>query len=298
MIGTRFVWPTALFAMLAVAVLPLDARAAHAQRDTTSPAAVAMRTGVRQDLDGNTAAARRIFQGLIDSAATPEARSAAERAMAMSYAFDGDCKNTVKYEQKVIDYWHSREHAEPQTAFFEEGEIADEAARVCIDAGDLGAAEHWYRVGYELGTKEPPPLKHPRSLWEFRLAHALGRLAARRGDTTEAKRQIDAARRILDGDSAMAAQQERFFPYLVGYVALYTNDSRTALAQFQKAIAMKGNERDPFLLCLLGMTYERMGSMDTAKGYYQQAVDLATAHNPPSAFVHRFVRSKLGPPGP
>ncbi len=230
---------------------------------------------------------------MIDSVTDPAVKAAAQRAMAMSYAFDGDCANTVKYEAMVIAYWQTREQAEPQNAFYQEGEMANEGARVCIDAGDLEAAEQWYRKGYELGMKEPEPRTHPASLWEFRLAHALGRIAARRGDTTEAKRQIANARRALDGDSAMAAQQERFFPYLVGYVALYTHDLKTAEAELTKAIGMRGNDRDPFMHCLLAMTYERLGRADEAKALYRKAYDMATAHNPPAAFVRRFVREKL-----
>src|ERR1051325_7370000 len=100
--------------------------------------------------------------------------------MAMSYALGGDCADAVKYEEMVIAYWGPREAAEPQNAFFQEGETANEAARVCIDAGDLDAAEKYYRRGSELGLKEPEPRTHPKSLWDFRLAHALGRLAAQR----------------------------------------------------------------------------------------------------------------------
>lgn len=278
------------------AALSFAAPSLAAQRDTTNPAAVAMREGARLDRDGETSRARVIFQRLIDSAATPEARAAAQRAMAMSYAFDGDCPNTLRYEAMVIAYWQTREQAEPQNAFYQEGEMANEGARVCIDAGDLAAAEQWYRRGYALGTKEPDPRTHPASLWEFRLAHALGRLAARRGDTVEAAQQIAAARRILDGDTAMAAQQARFFPYLVGYVALYTDHLATADSALSAAIALEGNERDPFMHCLLAVTYERMGQRERADALYRQAYDMALGHNPPAAYVRPLVRKKLGLP--
>ncbi len=258
----------------------------------------AMREAVQLDLAGNGAQARRLFQGMIDSAATPAARAAAQRAMAMSYAFDGDCANTMRYEDSVIAYWTTREQAEPQNAFYQEGEMANEGARVCLEAGDVAAAERAYRRGYELGTKEPEPRTHPRSLWDFRLAHALGRIAARRGDAAEARRQVAAARRLLDGDSAMAAQQERFFPYLAGYVALYTNDLPGAERELTRAVALRGNERDPFLRCLLAMTYERQGKAAEARASYRQAYDLATAHNPPAAFVRPFARRKLGAAAP
>ena len=254
-----------------------------------------MRRAFQLDLADSTAPARAIFQGVIDTATDPAAKAAARRAMAMSYAFGGDCANTVRYESQVIAYWATREQVDPQNAFYQEGEIADEAARVCLDAGDAQAAEQWYRRGYELGVREPAPPTHPRSLWEFRIAHALGRIAARRGDTVEAQRQIAAARRILDGDSAMAAQQERFFPYLVGYVALYTGDLATAETQLTRAVALRGNERDPYLRCLLAITYQRQGKADAAAGAFRQAFDLATGHNPPAAFVRPYARRALGP---
>jgi tetratricopeptide (TPR) repeat protein len=268
-------------------------RLARAQPGIGAPSP-AMQRAVHLDLEGATAQARVIFQALIDSALDPAARAAAQRAMAMSYAFDGDCTNTVKYEEMVIAYWATRETADPQNAFYQEGEMANEAARVCIDAGDLATAEQWYRRGYDLGVKEPAPPTHPRSLWAYRLAHALGRVAARRGDTAEARRRIADARRILDGDSAMASQQERFFPYLVGYVALYTNDLATAEAQLRKAVDT--SQRDPFMRCLLAQTLERLGRQAEANAAYRQAYDLAVGHNPPAALVRPFVRRKLGLP--
>lgn len=244
------------------------------------------------DVLGATADARTIFQKRIDTAPDAAAKAAAQRAMAMSYAFDGDSKNTVKYEEMVILYWISREKVEPQNAFYQQGEMANEAARVCIDAGDLDAAEKWYRKGTELGLKEPEPKTHPKSLWDYRLTHALGRIAARRGDKVEAQKQIAAARKILDSDPKMAEAQERYFPYLVGYVALYTGDLKTAETELTKATSANGN--DPFMKCLLGLTYEKLGQADKAKDQYQQAYSAATAHNPPAAFARPFARKKLG----
>ena len=263
---------------------------AQMQPDTSqSP----LRQAGRLDTQGRTAEARVIFQRLIDSAAASKA--AAYRAMAMSYAFDGDCPNTVKYEEMVIAYWKTREREEPQNAFYQQGEMANEAARVCIDVGDLDTAEKYYRLGSELGLKEPESRTHSKNLWDFRLHHALARLAARRGDKAEARRQVDAARRALDGaDTAMVSQQQRFFPYLVGYVALYANDLKTAEAELTKAVAMRGNDRDPFMHVLLATTYEKLSQPDKAKATYQKAYDLATAHNPPAAFARPFARKKLG----
>jgi len=272
-----------------------DAIAAVKQELAANP--LSNRAATLLDTLGATAEARIVFQRIIDAAAEPAAKAAAQRAMAMSYAFDGDCASTVKYEQMVIAYWVTREQAEPQNAFYQQGEMANEAARVCIDAGDLAAAEKWYRTGTELGLKEPAPQTHPKSLWQYRLAHALARIAARRGDKAEAQRQVAAARAALDGDPAMAAQQERFFPYLVGYVALYTNDLKTAETELNKAIATQGNQNDPFMVCLLAMTAKKLGDGARARDLYKKAYDLATAHNPPAAFTRPFARKKLAAAG-
>jgi Tfp pilus assembly protein PilF len=94
----------------------------------------------------------------------------------------------------------------------------------------------------------------------------------------------------------MAAAQERFYPYLVGYVALYLGDLAKAEAELGKALAIQGNARDPFMHALLAMTYEKQGRADKAREYYQKAYDLATAHNPPAAFTRPFARKKLGLP--
>ncbi len=249
--------------------------------------------GTVLDLMGKGAEARKLFQKAIDAAPDASAKANAQRQMAMSYAFEGDCRNTVKYEQMVIAYWVTREPAEPQNAFYQQGEIANEAARVCIDAGDLETAATWYKKGAELGLKEPGNETHPKSLWNFRLEHALARIAARQGNKAEAHKRVVAAKAALDGDPKMAGQQARFFPYLTGYVALYTGDTKQALDELQKAVAMQGNAADPFLQCLLGMTYEKLGEKEKAMECYRKA-STTTAHNPPAAFARPFTRKKLG----
>jgi tetratricopeptide (TPR) repeat protein len=259
-----------------------------------TPRGDSLRQAQRLDVDGKHAEARAIFQKLIDNAPDPAAKAVAQRRMAMSHGFEGHCAETVRYEEMVIDYWKTREKEEPQNAFYQEGEMANEAARICIDAGDLATAERMYKRGSELGNKEPEPRTHPRSLWDYRLAHALARLAARKGDKAEAQRQVAEARKILDADPTMAANQERFFPYLTGYVALYTNDLATAQADLTKALSMQGNSNDPFMNALMGMVHEKMGHASVAKEWYQKAYDMGTAHNPPAAFARPFARKKLG----
>lgn len=287
-------WTRVVVAGSLLALASLTSSAAAQQGGDRTPRGDSLRQAQRLDIDGKYAESRAIFQKLVDNAPDPLAKSAAQRRMAMSHGFEGHCSEVVRYEEMVIDYWKTREKEEPQNAFYQEGEMANEAARLCIDAGDLTTAERMYKRGTELGNKEPEPRTHPKSLWDFRMAHAYARLAAQKGDKAEAQRQVAAARKALDSDPTMAANQERFFPYLTGYVALYTNDLATAQTDLTKALSMQGNSTDPFMHVLMGMTHEKMGHADVAKEWYQKAYDMATQHTPPSAFARPFTRKKLG----
>ena len=277
------------------AALLLPASPAHGQGGAGGQPSP-MRQAQQLDTDGKHAEAKVLFQRLIDEATDPAAQAAAQRRMAISWAFEGNCAKAIEYEEKVIAYWVTREAAEPQNAWYQQGEMANEAARVCVDAGYLDLAEQGYRRGRELGLREPVPNTHPKSLWDFRLAHALARIAAQRGNKEEAARQVAVAKRVLDSDSTMAVQQGRFYPYLTGYVALFTGDLTTAETELARALAMPGNQNDPFIHALLGMTHEKMGHTEPARALYQRAFDLATGHNPPAAFTRPFTRKKLGVP--
>src|SRR5438270_3444285 len=170
-----------------------DAMALYRKTLTSSPDSLAANNamGVALDLKGQSADARKYFAKAIEVAPTAQARASATRAMAMSYAFEGNCKKAGELEQKVIDYYAQ------QQDYFQQGEVADEAARVCIDAGDLDAAAKWYQLGHDLGLREPDIKPDRKDLWDFRLEHALARIAARRGNKAEADKHMAAAKAIL-----------------------------------------------------------------------------------------------------
>ncbi|MGH9481048.1 MAG: hypothetical protein ACRD1L_03055 [Terriglobales bacterium] len=249
------------------------------------------RQATQLDLAGQGEQARALWQMEIAAAATPAAKAAAERNLAMSWAFSGNCAKTVEYENRVIAYWQTREAAEPANAFYQQGEMADEAARVCIDLGDLDAAAEMYQKGHSLGLKEPNLPAGRKDLWEYRYEHALARLAARRGQHAEAERHVAAARKNLDqmqaDDAQLYQQQIGFFPYLTGYVAYYDGDYQTAIADFQK-----DTRHDPFITAMIGMTYEKQGDKAQAIAAYTEAAK-ASGHNPPAAFARPFARKKL-----
>jgi len=231
------------------------------------------------DLMGKSEDARNYFQHAIEKADTPEHKAQAQRAMAMSYAFEADCGKTVEYEQQVFDYFGTVKN------FFQQGEIADEAARVCIDSGDLDRAEKWYKTGHDSGLKEPDIKPARTDLWNFRWEHAKARLAARRGNRGEAQKHVAAAKTILD--KGTNPEQAPFFPYLEGYVAFYSGDYNAALTEL-----MKANQNDPFIQCLLAQTYEKLGQKDKAIELYKKAA-AATSHNPPAAYAVPFSKKRL-----
>lgn len=258
-----------------------DALALYLKTLQTSPTSVPanIAAGSVLDLKGQGEDARKYFQKAIEVADTPEHKAMAQRAMAMSYAFEGNCKKTIEYEQQVFDYYGGMKN------FFQQGEIADEAARVCIDSGDLDAAYHWYQVGRDTGLKEPDIKPARQDLWEFRWEHAQARIAARRGNQAEAQKHVASAKAILD--KGTNPEQAPFLPYLQGYVAFYAGDYKAALEELLKA-----NQNDPFIQCLIGQTYEKLGSKDKALEYYRKAL-AAISHNSASAYAVPFAKKKL-----
>ncbi|OLE47259.1 MAG: hypothetical protein AUG46_07065 [Acidobacteria bacterium 13_1_20CM_3_58_11] len=231
------------------------------------------------DLQGRGEEGRRYFARGIEVADTPEHKAMAQRAMAMSYAFEKNCKKTVEYEQQVFDIYGSEKN------FFQQGEIADEAARVCIESGDLEAAYHWYQLGHDTGLKEPDIKPARQDLWEFRWEHAQARIAARRGNQAEAQKHIAAAKNVLN--KGTNPEQAQFLPYLQGYVAFYAGDYQAALVELLKA-----NQNDPFIQCMIGQTYQKLGEKDKAFEYYSKA-STAIAHNPAAAYAVPLARKNL-----
>ncbi len=263
---------------------PQEALAVYRQTLQTSPNSVPANVGAGSVLDllGQGGEARKYFAKAIEAADTPEGKARAKRSMAISYAFEGNCPKATEYEQQVFDFYGSEKN------FFQQGEVADELARVCLDSRDLDAAYKWYKIGHDTGLQEPNIKPARRDLWDFRWEHAQARIAARRGDRAEAQKHVAATQAILN--KGAIPEQAQFFPYLKGYVALYTGDYKTALQDLEQA-----NQNDPFIQCLIGQAYEKLGEKDKAAEYYRKA-SAATAHNPPAAYAVPFARKKLSGP--
>jgi Flp pilus assembly protein TadD len=262
---------------------PDEALAIYRQALQVSPRSFVAnnQAGVVLDLAGKYAEARAHFTKAMEVGVSPQQKMQARRSMAMSYAFENDCANAGTYAAPIYEFYLA------ERDFYNAGEVANELARVCLDAGNLDEAAKWYRTGHDAGLREPDIKADRRDLWEFRWEHAQARIAARRGSAAEAQKHVAAAKAVLDRGTN--PQQAQFFPYLVGYVALYGGDFKTALAELQKA-----NQSDPFILCLIGQTYEKLGDAAQAEELYRKASTISTAHNPPNAYARAFTKKKLG----
>jgi Flp pilus assembly protein TadD len=237
--------------------------------------------GALLDLAGQYSEAREYLGKAADLASAGEQKNRAQRAIAISYGFERNCAGSTRYEEPIY-----RQYLEAGD-FYNAGEVANELARLCLDAGNLDEAYRWYQSGYQAGLREPGIKADRTDLWNYRWEHAQARIAARRGNTGEAQKHVDAAKAILERGN-MPAQQKEFFPYLVGYVALYSGQYDTALAQLQQ-----GNQNDPYVLGLIAQTYEKLGKQDLAREFYRKVLR-ATIHNPTAAGSRPLAREKVG----
>jgi tetratricopeptide (TPR) repeat protein len=254
--------------------LALALALASQQPDSTS----LLGQGVALDLDGHYAEARAKLSQAIEQAPTDSAKTPARRSLAISYAFTCDTKDVSKYEHQVID---------PRVAkkdYIGAADVSNELGRMLLECGDYNGALSTYRSGHDLALKGVTT-DSARDLWNFRWEHAQARIAARKGNAADAKKHVAAAKAILD--KGTNPDQKRFFPYLTGYVALYTGDAKTAINDLQQA-----DQRDAFILALLGLAYDKIGDDDMAPRFYRKVLD-TKQHNPGMAFARPLARRKL-----
>jgi tetratricopeptide (TPR) repeat protein len=241
---------------------------------------VQIRLGVHLDLMGRYADARTHIAKALAMPLTPALEAQALRTMTISYAFENNCKGAIPYQQRLFD----RHVANKE--FNSAGEMGTELARVCLEAGDFDTGAAWYKRAYDTALQTPDITPASKDLWKFRWEHAQARLAARRGDTATAATHVAAAKAALD--TGTNPDQAPFFPYLVGYVAFYTGDTKTAIAEL-----MKGNLNDTFVLALIAQGHEKLGDHAAAKEYYTKVM-ASTAHNPNNAYARPLAKKKLG----
>jgi tetratricopeptide (TPR) repeat protein len=234
--------------------------------------------GVALDLKGEYSDAHEHLAKAIEYA-PDDSKQQALRAMAVSYTFQGDAFKASEPEMQVFNTRMSKGDTVGAA------EICNELARIYLELGDSDHASKWYKMGHETVIRKPDLSDADKNLWQFRWESAQARIAARRGSAEEAKQHVAAAKTALD--KAKNPDQERFYPYLTGYVAFYAGDYKSAIADLQKA-----DQHDALNLLLLGEAYEKSGDAAQAKVYYQKVLAV-NAHNPTNAFARPIAKKKL-----
>jgi tetratricopeptide (TPR) repeat protein len=230
------------------------------------------------DLAGSYEEARQHFAKAIELADEGN-KDQALRMMGVSYAFVNNLSEAAKYFRQVFD----RRLAARNVAGA--AEVANELGRVYLELGDPDTALTWYRTGYETAAKQAGRPPAELDLAEVRWAHAQARVAARKGNAREAKRQELVVKSLVD--KGTNPDQQIQYPYLVGYVDFYLKDYAGAIAGLQKA-----DQEDPFILMLLAEAYERSGKAATARDYYRKVL-ASTSHAVNNAFARPVARQKI-----
>jgi tetratricopeptide (TPR) repeat protein len=234
--------------------------------------------GMALDLKGDYTEAHQHFAVAIEVASTDN-KAQALRAMAVSYAFEGNTFKAAEFETRVFDARRAKGDSTGAA------EICNELARIYLEAGDADSAYKWYKQGYTTATHKTDLNDADQHLWLFRWESAQARVAARRGNGDDARQHLAAAKTALD--NAKNPDQMKFYPYLAGYVALYAGDSHEAIEQLQNA-----DQHDPMVVALLGEAYEKFGDAAKAKACYRQVLELNN-HNPANAFARPLAKKKL-----
>jgi tetratricopeptide (TPR) repeat protein len=257
--------------------LPLYRQALKADPDGFD---VNLGLGNALDLAGKGTEARTHFTKAI-AAATDDTRAQALTAMAVSFAFEGNAREAATFYQQVYD---------KQTAASNFGAAAGTAnalGRVYLETGDLANAKRWYQTGLEAAKRQPAGEGAQLPLWDFRWTHAQARIAAREGHFDEARKQVAAARALIDGKPELKDQLPFWF-YLAGYVELQAKKYDDALGFLKQADA-----NDPFVQMLMAQAYDGAGRKDEAKAAWTNVLK-SGAHNEQNAIARPAARKALG----
>ncbi len=230
------------------------------------------------DLTGQRDDARRHFATAI-ALAGPDATAQALTAMAVSYAFEAKAADAAKFYEKVFADRMAAGNPNGATG------TANAMARVYLESGDLANAEKWYRTGYDTSKQIKDVTPAQTDLWQMRWLHAQARIAARRGNFTEARQHAAALKALLDKGENDGERPQ--YQYLLGYIALEAGEYDTAIAELEK-----GNLTDSFVLGLIARAYEKKADAAKATEYYQKVM-AGTSHSINTAFSQQWARKFL-----
>jgi tetratricopeptide (TPR) repeat protein len=236
--------------------------------------------GILLTLKGQYPEARTHLQRALTVAPTAMVRHQARATLALSYAFEG---NLPALQQ---EYENLRRQ---QLA---EGDVSGAAAsarslgRILLEAGDIAGGRKWYELGYQEWKPQPAQGESEQLLWDLRWRHMQARLAAREGKLEDAKRLLSEFETLMQKRGRPTEDRE-IHRWVAGYVAYYAKDYDGAIAHLTQ-----GDLDDPFILNMIGRSYEGKGDPTNARQYYRRVME-SNVYNLQSAIARPHARAKL-----
>jgi tetratricopeptide (TPR) repeat protein len=230
------------------------------------------------DLAGRYDEARDHFSRAIALASDSE-KDQALRMMGVAWTFVRNVDEAARSYREVFD----RDIAAGN--FAAAAEVANELARVYLELGDLDRAEDWYRTGHDTAARQTGRAQAQVDLADMRWAHAQARIAARRGNAADARRQAAVVKQLLDKGGI--DEQRIQYPYLMGYIEFYLGRYREALADLAQA-----DQQDPFILLLIGQAREKLGDAEGARAAYRQVLE-SSSHAVSNAIARPIATARL-----
>jgi tetratricopeptide (TPR) repeat protein len=201
-------------------------------------------------------------------------------ATAISHVFEGNVEQAARAYRPVYGLQIQDGNVTAAAA------TANALGRIYLEAGELANARKWYDGARDLiaGARGLPEAE--ALLWDMRYQHALARIAARGERPDDAKQAVAAFVKLMK-QRGMPKEDGPIHQYLLGYVAYYARDYRTAVAELQKA-----DLRDPFVTDLLGRAYEDSGDLAAAREQYRKTLE-STQHSLQNAIARPHAQSRL-----
>jgi tetratricopeptide (TPR) repeat protein len=112
------------------------------------------------------------------------------------------------------------------------------------------------------------------------------RVAAREGRLDDAKRLLSEFEGLMR-KRGRASEDREIYRWVAGYVGYYAKDYDGAIAHLTQ-----GNLEDPFILDLIGRSYEAKGDVTNARQYYRRVME-SNVYNLQSAIARPHARAKL-----
>ena len=236
--------------------------------------------GILLNIKGQYPEARTHLERAVKVAPTATVRHQAMSTLALSYAFEGRIEDVVRQYEAL----RKSQQADGDTSGA--AAAARSLGRILLESGDTASGRKWYEVGYQEWKPQPTQPESERLLWELRWRHMQARVAAREGKIDDARRLLSEFETLMQKRGKLA-EDNGIYRWVAGYVAFYAKEYDRAIDHLTH-----GDTNDPFILDLIGKSYEAKGDVTNARQYYRRVME-SNVYNLQSAIARPHARAKL-----